>query len=411
VILPIVHENPGSKFAQGKIADKLMEISNVREDSILSRAWCAFCADAGAVDLTRLFGNEYEGMMYMTAWGHFDMACCRLMLRIALGLSGHAFCTAFGFSESSNSAHNYLMSGKDFHYAYDYLSLLLSSFNEEFYKLWLLSENPTNHQDIVSYRAWLLDDNGDKMWKNYVYFYTNILPQFFLVRVGMRERNYYKANAARRGLMSYFFKLGFPIYSKVSLWEMMRTDYCCKKEVKQFITNHFAYRGQGFDFDQEEKIQGIMNERTRQGPAGYDAANLILAEKSGNREHVYGLLNFQVRPSDKRVEIDRSKDKNNFAQILLKHNVLAKMPGRRVTTSVDGKIVFCCGKSLEDINNEGKSEMKLAIQKGLIDYKSPKAVNLYCYKEANSNTVAIDFNNNGNEVYTEDIGSNNINNV
>lgn len=43
--------------------------------------------------------------------------------------------------------------------------------------------------------------------------------------------------------------LGYPKYGRLELWNTVRTDdAACHKDTKQFLTEIFAFKGQGLDF-------------------------------------------------------------------------------------------------------------------------------------------------------------------
>lgn len=337
VVLPIQHVNPASKNAQNQIKASISTTHGVRTDSLQARMWMAIICDLGAVNEDEVVADKFTDIMLWFCWGHYEMACDRLMLKIMFVLSGLDFCEAYGFKKSkTNAAAKYLMSGKDHHFAFDYLQLMMEAFNEEFLKQWLLERNnvdPTNHID--DYRAWLKEDHGDKMWANYVYFYTEVLPDYFLVRKGLRSTNYYMVNAARRSLLGLFFKLGFSTYAPLTLWEMLRTDYRCPEPVKRFYAKYTCLKGQGPDFDIEEDIQRITRGNRKLGQKGYEGANAACATNQESWSHVAQEAGLKERKRMGRRPLDRENDKKAFTQIILKYDVLRKVPGRLITTSID----------------------------------------------------------------------------
>lgn len=88
-----------------------------------------------------------------------------------------------------------------------------------------------------------------------IFYFTYLCPCFDLVRNGARAKNYYQYIAGRRGLAPLLMLLGYPKYGRLVLWDTIRTDATCQKDIKQFLTEAFAFKGQGLDFDQEEVVK------------------------------------------------------------------------------------------------------------------------------------------------------------
>ena len=203
------------------------------------------------------------------------------------------------------------------------------------------------------------------------------MPSFFLVRKGLRAKTYFMTNSARRALLPYLFKMSFSVYGPLTLWDILRIDYCCKPHVKAFYIKHFAYRGQGLDFDQEERIKRTMQHRSKRGANGYKVANMSVDAKDELDEHFNDMLGQKERESSKRSPIYRTRDLDSFTKVILEYNVLAKTPGRKNTTSIDGSLDFTKGLSMEGILADGVKEVRRAFEVGLENYSVSPGLHLF----------------------------------
>ncbi len=97
---------------------------------------------------------------------------------------------------------------------------------------------------------------------------------------------------------------------------------------------YIFYRGQGFDFDLEEKIKDLKLARAKIGDKGYLLAAVVVYLMPELDNVVNAILGRDKRNSKARTVIDRARDRKSFGEVLTSFDSLKKTPGRMITASI-----------------------------------------------------------------------------
>jgi hypothetical protein len=377
-LLKPVLVNPGSHAGSETVHTEARRVCNVdgHDESLPTRGWFFEGTDAGGVNLEKLFKGEYGDIFFIPGSGHFDMAATKAMLKLSRPLSGDEFIAAYGFSLTPKAiAH--LMNGTDFHVSHDFLDIEHKTILTEMCKHYLLEVDPEDPMDMDRLVAWLEDDQRDEMWSNYVEFWVKIYGAYSCIRAGSRSKNYHLFNAGRRALLPLFFQLGMNHYGPLTLWDILRTDYRCDPEVRDFVMDILFHIGQGYDFDLEEKIKELKKARSKLGDKGYLCAAAVVFSMPELATVVLKNIGMEKRNSKARGVINRDRDLKEFGDVLSSYDTIKKVPGRCETTSVDGAVCLNKQISMKKLLEDGIVEISKARSVGLDKYKLPKAVKLF----------------------------------
>ena len=387
--LPMLPHNPGCHWVQRMILERNRHVANVG----ITRHSFAEVADAGGFPVHDIIDGSKSGdkdVLFIVGLGHAEQSLLRLGTSTTAAVVGSACAKAHSFE--TETATNYLHSGKETHYSYRYLSIVRCALQEELVKQYLLAKDSLNCLDSSSFSnfmVWINDSQEDVQFENIVE-YAQLLTHISLFRKALRDPvkqgkgNGFALDAVIKYVLPLKMERGFTTYTLLLAWDQARY-YRVTPEVKAALKNDLrVFNFEGVDYFQEADIHRmkLWSSSGKNRGTAWDlrkASVLHESSKSGANALKIGLgmTNNNVGLKRNRSETDPTDDASAFGMVFRKFDEsFKKVPGRKCgVKSIDGVREWIPGVSLKGLRKSGEEKLEEAIR-AQFKYVVPRATKL-----------------------------------